>query len=247
MPDRWVRPMPSFAITDHPQLRRREDTYQDFLIRITGDGIRMAGVRVYESIQRLSAFQQNYHSGILFQPIYDWRDTDVWRFIADRELDFPETYLHLYQTGSSRPQMRISQFFSIDTARSLVRMSEYEPGLMDRIIRREPNAYLASLYWDSDMFRATSSAVRRTEGGVAEEKRDFRRDTLELLKVTPDPGDAMKVRNHRNVRRAVLRNSTAMLPEHWRMAFQILEAGDPKDRTYRALLSSIGSASKGYK
>ena len=41
--------------------------------------------------------------------------------------------------------------FSIDTARNLVKMDEYYPGLMERITRREPNAYLAALYWDSSI------------------------------------------------------------------------------------------------
>ena len=101
----------------------------------------------------------------MFHPLYDWRDTDIWRYIRDKELAFPDTYMHLYQTGSTRRQMRISQFFSIDTARSLVKMEEYEPGLMDRITRREPNAYLAALYWDTEMFRGSGGSGEAGPGG----------------------------------------------------------------------------------
>ena len=81
-------------------------------------------------------------------PIYDWTDNDVWLFLLRNHVDIPEIYLFLWQSGSSKRQMRVSQFFSVDTARSLVKMNEYYPDLMERIIRREPNAYLAALYWD---------------------------------------------------------------------------------------------------
>lgn len=83
-------------------------------------------------------------------PIYDWTDNDVWLFLLRNYVDIPEIYLFLWQSGSSKRQMRVSQFFSVDTARSLVKMNEYYPDLMERVIRREPNAYLAALYWDSE-------------------------------------------------------------------------------------------------
>lgn len=247
--DVWVRKMPSFAITDHPDLRRREESYQSFLPRIMRDGIRVAGVRSYESIQRLNAFQQNYTrpEDVLFQPIFDWRDTDIWRYIEERDLDFPETYMHLYQTGSSRRQMRISQFFSIDTARSLVKMDEYEPGLMERIIRREPNAYLAALYWDTELFRSAGGSGAgggRDDDGAP---RDYRALTFAALgnpEYRQDPGRAKDLRK---IRTAIFRNSTAMEQSHWKLAYEIIEAGDPKDRSYRALLAAIAKQSKGYK
>lgn len=42
-------------------------------------------------------------------------------------------------------------------------MNEYYPDLMERIIRREPNAYLAALYWDSEMFGRSSKNRRAIE------------------------------------------------------------------------------------
>lgn len=58
----------------------------------------------------------------------------------------PDIYLYLWQAGTRKGQLRVSQFFSVDTARSLVKMNEYYPDLMERVTRREPNAYLAALY-----------------------------------------------------------------------------------------------------
>lgn len=243
--DRWVRPMPSFAITDHPDLRRREDSYQTFLPRITRDGLRLTGVRVAESVQRLHNFSltPDPEQG-LFSPVYDWKDTDVWRYIAEHDLDFPETYLHLYQTGASRRQMRISQFFSADTARSLVRLDEHEPGLMARVVRREPNAYLAALYWDTEMFRSSGGSGEARSGKSKEEQgEEFRAKVLAILR---DPGDAFdvphKAKSLTNIRRLALRSAPFMDDGHWRTAHDILVGGDPKDRTYRSLLTAIGTA-----
>lgn len=234
--ENWVRPMPSFAITDHPMLQRRVETYQSFLHRINRDGISIAGLRVSESVHRLKAFQPDFSGGTLFQPIFDWRDTDVWRFIQEEQLDFPETYMHMYQTGRNRREMRISQFFSIDTAKSLVKMNEYEPGLMDRIIKREPNAYLAALYWDTEMFRSS--------GGEGEEDRDkdYRKLVFELME---DPV-WLETETHRNmvkkIRGAIFKFNTSITAKHWRSMYSMMIAGDPKDRAYRALITSMASS-----
>lgn len=244
--DVWCRPVPAFAITDHPRLRRREENYQTFLPRIMRDGIRMAGVRSFESIQRLNSFDQRWEKPeeTLFQPIFDWRDTDVWRYIRDEELDFPETYLQLYQTGSTRRQMRISQFFSVDTARTLVKMDEYEPDLLDRIIDREPNAYLAALYWDTEMF-GQSGGKGQTGTADKGEQLDYRAESMAILGdrrwPVENPG---KASSHRILRSMVARNSLSMTEKHWREVHNILIAGDPKQRAYRALLSSISTNSR---
>jgi predicted phosphoadenosine phosphosulfate sulfurtransferase len=162
--NKWVRPMPKFAITDHPLLRAGKDNYQTFLRKVNKGKIVLVGIRIDEGVQRkdniarVTATQLSKNSGGLTSdgflfPIYDWRDTDIWQFIRQHNLDFPVTYLNLYQVGTRKNNMRISQMFSVDTAGSLVKLQEYVPDLMERITIREPNAYLAALYWESEMFR----------------------------------------------------------------------------------------------
>lgn len=131
----WIRRPPEFAIRKHPLLKPRVDTYQDFLPRISKNGLTITGVRTAESIQRLNyiasmtnARNKTTKRNQLF-PIYDWKDSDVWRYLFENNIDIPEVYLFLWQTGHRKPQLRISQFFSIDTARSLVKMNEYYPDL----------------------------------------------------------------------------------------------------------------------
>lgn len=249
--DSWIRPRPSFAITSHPDLRPRRDNYQTWLPKRCRDGLMVTGVRVAESLQRLNAYTDPTTRHNFFQPIYDWRDTDVWRYIRDHGLDFPETYLHLYQTGSSKREMRISQFFSIDTARSLVKMSEYEPDLMERITAREPNAYLAALYWDTEMFRSAGADRRKNrnateaaehEDAVVEEQTDYHAATVALLQ-SPEYGphapNSVKRRNARAIRLFMMRYSVWIEEDDWRSFYSLLVGGDPKDRTRRALYTLL--------
>lgn len=183
--DVWVRQPPSFAIRNHKLLRPRIDAYQDFLPRTTVSGITMVGIRTAESVQRLQNIASMTKAGNKMTakkqvfPIYDWTDNDVWLFLLRNHVDIPEIYLFLWQSGSSKRQMRVSQFFSVDTARSLVKMNEYYPDLMERIIRREPNAYLAALYWDSEMFGRSSRKRKEAEEG--QEQRDYRQELIHLF------------------------------------------------------------------
>lgn len=246
VPDRWVRERPSFALTGHPQLRPQRDSYQDFLPRICAGGITITGVRVAESVQRLSAFRERPNDMRMQKPVYDWRDTDVWRYIQENELDFPETYLHLYQTGSSKRDMRLSQFFSIDTARALVRLGEYDHGLMDRVSKREPNAYLAALYWDSEMFRSGGQSKKsssREKGDESAESQEsaahdlasWRARAFALLNSEKYLGvEGNPVKLARNTRTLIMRLGGLLTEADWREIVYLLEGGDPKFRGLRA-------------
>ena len=124
--DVWVRQPPPFAIRNHPQLRPRIDNYQSFLPRVTMDGIMITGVRAAESIQRLQymAALNMGAKGITgtntIYPIYDWKTADVWLYLRDQRIEVPEVYLQMYQVGVNRNQLRVSQFFSVDTVPVLV-------------------------------------------------------------------------------------------------------------------------------
>lgn len=242
--DNWVRPMPKFARTEHPLLRPGVDSYQEFFPRITRDGVTITGVRVAESLQRLLNYTDKPVDR-MFKPIYDWKDSDVWLYIKEHGLDFPETYLHLYQTGSSRRDMRLSQFFSIDTAKSLVKLAEFDHGLMDRVIKREPNAYLAALYWDSEMFRSAQRSGRKGNHEEVEDELDFKAETIRLLghpDYSPSSGNKVKIHNAKEIRRMIVREGGHFGEKHWREAYNILVAGDPKSRATRALYISLGGA-----
>src|SRR5699024_10345431 len=82
--DKWVRPMPEYAVTQHTLLRPRQETYQEFLHKYTSDGLNLTGVRVAESYQRRQGISSMFTRGgdhtsnaPKVSIIYDWKDSDV--------------------------------------------------------------------------------------------------------------------------------------------------------------------------
>lgn len=239
----WVRNMPSFARTSHEKLKPRTDTYQDFISRVCADGITLVGVRTAESIQRLKYFARMMQTGrkishrLQIFPIYDWGNSDVWLYLKEKKVEIPEIYLYLWQSGLSKNALRVSQFFSIDTARSLVKMNEYYPDLMERIIRREPNAYLASLYWDSEMFGRHTQNRKKLEAAVSE--KDYK---AELLTIFSHPEKGMskhKLSVWKRYRNLFLQTHSISTQKDYKEMYEAYMKGDPKLRTCRALYQHI--------
>lgn len=242
--DVWVRQPPSFAIRSHPLLNPRVDAYQDFLPRIAVSGITITGIRTAESVQRLQNIASMMRSGKNMTnkrqvfPLYDWTDKDVWLYLLRENVDIPDIYLYLWQSGTARGQLRVSQFFSVDTAKSLVKMNEYYPDLMERVIRREPNAYLAALYWDSEMFGRSSKKRKEMESNAP--PKDYR---AELLKLFGDI-DAYFTTPHKKrvaerYRNFFLCASAIVDQKDCKAIYEGLISGDPKLRTFRALYQQV--------
>ena len=242
--DVWVRQPPSFAIRSHPLLKPRVETYQDFLPRTCQSGITMTGIRTAESVQRLQNIATMTRAGKTMTakhqifPIYDWTNNDVWLYLLNEHVEIPDIYLYLWQAGTRKGQLRVSQFFSIDTARSLVKMNEYYPDLMERVIRREPNAYLAALYWDSEMFGRNSATRRSIEADS--NKKDYKAELIKMFNnmdvyfTTEHKGQiASKYRNF------FIRVAPIATEKDYKIIYEGLISGDPKLRTYRALFQRI--------
>ncbi|MDO5397174.1 MAG: phosphoadenosine phosphosulfate reductase family protein [bacterium] len=243
----WVRRPPKYAVRTHPMFKPREDTYQEFCYRMCNDGITITGVRMSESIQRLknvAATNKAKHKITkTFQvlPIYDWSDKDVWLFLLRENIKIPEVYLFLWQIGTGRRQLRVSQLFSIDTARTLVNMNEYYPDLMERIVRREPNAYLAALYWDSEMFGRNTRKRAKLED-ASENKKDYKAELLIIF------GDIDKYFPSGHKRETAIRYRKLFLQvcsfatnKDCRQIYESIMSGDPKLRNFRAIYHRIYS------
>ena len=242
--DVWVRQPPPFAIRSHPLLKPRVDNYQSFMPRVCMDGITLTGVRAAESIQRLQYMSRMNLGGKgitgrrqMF-PVYDWTTNDVWLYLLNEHVDIPDIYLYLWQSGSGKNQLRVSQFFSVDTARSLVQMNEYYPDLMERIIRREPNAYLAALYWDSEMFGRRSKTRRKIES--AEPEKDYKALLLEMFNNMPKYFTTPhKLKIAKAYRAFFLKASLVATEKDYKRIYEALIRGDPKMRSLRALYQTV--------
>jgi predicted phosphoadenosine phosphosulfate sulfurtransferase len=241
--DAWVRQPPPFALRSHPLLRPRIDSYQLFLPRITKDGIMITGVRAAESIQRLQYMaalnlgKRGITGSNMIYPIYDWKTVDIWLYLKNERVEIPIVYLQMYQAGVNRNQLRVSQFFSVDTVPTLVHLGEYDPTLMERVIRREPNAYLAVMYWDSEMFHRSTHKRRQLEG---DDNRDYRALLKELLFTRQEQFDTPHKRETvKRYRTLFIRTDGMARPEDYRKMYEGLMAGDPKLRTYRSIYQDI--------
>lgn len=190
-------------------------------------------------MQRLLNFREKPKKALKYQPIYDWKDGDIWLYIKEQGLDFPETYIDLYRTGERRNRMRLSQFFSIDTAKVLVKLAEFDPDLMKRVQRREPNANLVLLYWDSEMFRTSSRGKNRAGNAKnVEETKDYRAEVMKMMR-DPEYIDPKLSQTRasltRGVRRLIFLFGHYMGELEWERVYNMMIAGDPKGRTLRAL------------
>lgn len=246
--DVWVRKPPPFAIMQSPYLTGiGKENYQTFLPRITKDGIMLTGVRAAESVQRLQymAMLNLGRKGItgnnIIFPIYDWKDKDVWLYIRDHHLDIPEAYLWIYQAGENRHSLRISNFFAADSLRGLKHVAETDPDLWSRIEKREPNAYLVMLYWDTEWYKRRSVTRRKNEAG---EKKDYKELTRQMLFENFDKHftNPTTRRVAAQYKRLYIKTDGMARPRDYRKMHDALVAGDPKMRSLRAIFQDIFGA-----
>ena len=244
--DLWVRQPPPFAITRSPYLNYPgEMNYQEFCQTITKDGIQIVGLRGSESLQRAKllagiALGKGAITGSNCQyPIYDWRDSDVWLFIKEHNLDFPDAYIHLYQVGVSKRHLRLCNFFGSEGIAGLRYIAETDPKLWNQIEKREPNAYLTLLYWDSEMFKRSTRKRRALEGD--EPLKDYKAECKKMLFAEADKyfSIASMKKVHAAYRTFYIRNSSVMTNDNFRAMHDAIIAGDPKLRSLRALYTTV--------
>lgn len=243
--DKWHHKKPPFAVSESKYLIPRVETYQVFLERYCKDGITLVGVRCSESVDRLKFIAQinSSHHGVSLlnkaYPIYDWKDSDVWKYIKDKNLDFPDVYLRMYEAGVKKHMLRICNLFAIDTCSALVHMFEVYPDLWEAVLRREQNAYLVRLYWDSEMFRRDTKTRRLLEH-TDEDSIDYK---AKLIEVVNNPTKYFKNPHALGMceqyRKLLVRDSKVISQKNCKKLYQGLLSGDTKGRTLRAVSTSI--------
>lgn len=228
----WVRPMTKFAIRNHKDFRMGM-TYQYFGEKIFKKVPQMVGLRMAESIQRRTAISLKTDKSPFIYPMYDWKDSDVWLYIKLYGLQIPMTYIYLYKVGVALNKLRISQFFSIDTIKTLPKVLEFYPDLYERVIRREPNADLVMLYWDTDMFRST----KQDQKFDLDKDKDYRIVLKEEMKKASQHPDMYP--GYKEAKKLYARIDERTSSDTCKRLYQMLIAGDPKKRTYRVILGDI--------
>lgn len=241
--DAWIREPPQFAVMSHPLLEYPgQYNYQTFSKKAFNDCVMITGVRADESVQRRQSLAASSCTDMAdirkMHPIADWKDKDVWLFIKENNLNFPEAYLKMYENGAPRSRLRLCAFFGENGFMHLAEMPEIAPDLWERVLRREPNAYLVAMYWDSEMFRHQSAKRKELEAG--EPEKDYKALAWNLVlhpeenNVPYDTAQKISV-----FRRVMLRYSGKMTEKHYRKLYEGIKMGDPKLRTLRAVMTNI--------
>ena len=239
----WIRQPPPYAVMKSPYLHYPgEMNYQTFCGKAFADGIQMIGLRTVESLTRLQCISRlNMRSiaGGKAYPIYDWKDPDVWLYIQQHNLEFPEIYIRLYEAGVKKNQLRLCAFFGDCGTQGLRWIAETDNDLWQRIQRREPNAYLVLLYWDSEMFRRSSRNRRKLEREDA--PKDYRAMVQDILFLNTEkytiPSDTRK--KLRSWQSLFVKTHGIATNDHYKQIYEGILYGDPKSRVLRILWTNI--------
>lgn len=135
-------------------------------------------------------------------------------------------------------RLRLCNFFAAESIAGLRFIAETDPVLWAQIEKREPNAYLTLLYWDSEMFKRSTRKRRELEGDV---KKDYKALLEQMLIKEPEKYFTNPSTQHTaaEYRKFFIRNSVFMEDGHFRRMHDALIAGDPKLRSLRALYSQV--------
>ena len=105
-------------------------------------------------------------------------------------------------------------------------MCEFYPDLFNKICKREPNAYMAMLYFDSELYRRKKAKKDDT---------DYKAKLFELFDQPERFSSPSQRMNYNMLKRFVLMHNSFMTNKEYKVAYQSLIAGDPKKRTMRSL------------
>lgn len=161
----WVRPMPEFAITDHPKFEWGM-SMQDFgQAHFAGTNICvLQGIRTQESIRRYRIIAMKKEEAFISYggaetsafayPVYDWSSEDVWRLVAHKDADYNRTYDILNRTSKYNQLLhqRVCPPFGEEPLRGLHEYAECWPEMWHKMIHRVPGAATAARYGNTFLY-----------------------------------------------------------------------------------------------
>ena len=147
--------------------------------------------------------------------------------------------MRLYEAGVNKKQLRLCAFFGDCGTQGLRWIAETDNDLWQRIEKREPNAYLVLLYWDSEMFRRTTSKRRKLES--EEDSKDYCALCKDILFLNTEKYTIAKDTKKRlnNWRSLFVKSYGIASQKHYKRMYEAILYGDPKMRLLRILWSMI--------
>lgn len=157
----------------------------------------------------------------------------VSEYIRLQKKDFDRGYAEMWTKGKIR-RIYIPKQFRDEAAAYYANAD-----LWDRIQKREPNAYLVLLYWDSEMFRRSTKKRRDLEAGT--EKKDYKALCKDILFLHPEKYTIAKdTKAHLDMWRGMfIKTYGIAMDKHYKTMYEGLLYGDPKMRVLRILWTEI--------
>lgn len=163
----WLRPKDERAVHTYPYkdkpMRNKQhgfgilDALKSFNDHHS-DTCFLIGLRADENITRFRAVTRHAgyknwlwttaqkHGNILAYPLYDWRFSDVWRYIADNNLTYNKIYDYMWFKGLNVCEFRISNLIHAKACRSLVELPEFEPDTYNKVANKIASVEAGNLY-----------------------------------------------------------------------------------------------------
>lgn len=250
----WVRDMPEWGIKSHP-LFNPEMSFQEFCPLIVGrNGVIIQGIRTQESIRRLRVVCAKKNDNFISRQkvsasaytVYDWSSEDVWKYVTESGCDYNKFYDVLNRTRKFNRflSQRVCPPFGEEPLRGLWLYAECWPDMWHKMLARAPGVATAWRYSNTDLYLANEKPDSMT----------WEKYTQLLISNYSEPEIKSKIQN--NVRRAILehKNKTddsihdtiphPLTGASWKFIAKIVQRGDFKDRTFRAMLPGALLAQK---
>ena len=145
----WMREMEDFSIKEAPfKVTRFNELlhgFIDYRTEVTGStAICITGMRAEESIRRYmgttsyTCFEditwgRKNRNSFNFFPFFDWKYSDVWKYICDNDIEYNSVYDKLYKIGVPDSKMRVSNLIHEYTFESAQYVQEVEPETYERL------------------------------------------------------------------------------------------------------------------
>lgn len=164
--EKWVRPLPEGAITEHPQFIKGM-TFQEFspvAHKIDkGSVCVLTGIRTQESLRRYRVVCQKKNDNYIVKantgvfrahPIYDWSSTDVWKGVEVFDWDYNRTYDVFNKTSQYRDYLkqRVCPPFGEEPLRGLWIYAECFPEMWHKMLNRVQGVATAWRYANTELY-----------------------------------------------------------------------------------------------
>ncbi len=164
--DKWLRPMPPWAITLRDNEKgltfgsRDMDGWIVDRIGMVGKPGLILGLRAAESIIRYRSVMNKLHQPYLAsspcsdrvsicKPIYDWQDDDVYKYLGENKIGWCPIYDLAHLSGG---RLRTSTPINAEAAKVFDTLRRMEPEFYQKIVNRWPEMMIHERYWkDFDM------------------------------------------------------------------------------------------------